>query len=320
MTIERNYSIDSLKLICAFLVVFVHCKYPYKAEVLPVTNVAVPLFFGISGYFVFGAKRSWKRVGRIAEIFAWSALLYLAKTEAFHLLTTQKLWMPSWHAVENFIFFNDVAFSIHLWYLPAYIYVLVMAFFIDKFKLWRISFYTIIPLLLIGVFVKYFIADVCPEEIHYYRNAYFCGLPYFLVGAIVRNYPPTYIVSSVKSRRIIYVVLIVILFVIRYLLVGKDFTAIALRELNLLLLACAILRLVTICIQPKNNLLSRIGNRYSLYIYIFHVLIMSVCEMFAIKLPTIIYDSYMNINPICVFLLSISWSSLLGKLQVIKIK
>lgn len=73
MTIERNHSIDSLKLLCALLVVLIHCKYPYKADVLPVTDVAVPLFFCISGYFVFGTKRSWKRVGRIAKIFAWSA-------------------------------------------------------------------------------------------------------------------------------------------------------------------------------------------------------------------------------------------------------
>ena len=44
MTIERNHSIDSLKLLCALLVVLIHCKYPYKADVLPVTDVAVPLF------------------------------------------------------------------------------------------------------------------------------------------------------------------------------------------------------------------------------------------------------------------------------------
>lgn len=190
MTIERNHSIDSLKLLCALLVVLIHCKYPYKAEVLPIADVAVPLFFCTSGYFVFGTKRSWKRVGRIAAIFAWSSLLYLSKTELFHLLTTHKLWIPSWHAVANLIFFNDVAFSYHLWYLPAYIYVLAMAFFIDKYNLWKASFYAIVPLLLIGVLIKYSIADSCPKEIQYYRNAYFCGLPYFLVGGLIKITPP----------------------------------------------------------------------------------------------------------------------------------
>ena len=190
MTIERNHSIDSLKLLCALLVVFIHCKYPYKDSVLPITDVAVPLFFSISGYFVFGAKRSCSRINHIVQIFAWSAALYLVKTEAFSLLTTHSLWFPSWHAITNFVFFNDVAFSIQLWYLPAYIYVLVMAFFIDKYNLWKASFYSIIPLLLIGVLIKYSIADICPEEIEYYRNAYFCGLPYFLVGGLIKITPP----------------------------------------------------------------------------------------------------------------------------------
>lgn len=48
MTAERNHIIDSLKLLCALLVVFIHCKYPYKRELLPYTDVAVPLFFCIS--------------------------------------------------------------------------------------------------------------------------------------------------------------------------------------------------------------------------------------------------------------------------------
>lgn len=190
MATERNHSIDSLKLLCALLVVFIHCKYPYKEYVLPITDVAVPLFFCISGYFVCGVKRSWDRINRIVLVFAWSAALYLLKTEVFSILTTHSLWIPSWHAITNLVFFSDVAFSIHLWYLPAYIYVLVMAFFIDKYNLWKASFYAIISLLLIGVFIKYSIANTCPEEIEYYRNAYFCGLPYFLVGGVIKITPP----------------------------------------------------------------------------------------------------------------------------------
>lgn len=84
----------------------------------------------------------------------------------------------------------DVAFSYHLWYLPAYVYVLVIAFFIDKYNLWKVSLYAIIPLLLIGVFIRYSIADICPNEIQYYCNAYFCGLPYFLVGGLIKITPP----------------------------------------------------------------------------------------------------------------------------------
>lgn len=316
MTIERNHSIDSLKLLCALLVVFIHCKYPYKDSVLPLTDVAVPLFFCISGFFVFGAKRSCSRITRIVQIFTLSASLYLLKTEAFSLLTTHSLWIPSWHAITNFVFFNDVAFSIHLWYLPAYIYVLVMAFFIDKYNLWTASFYAIIPLLLIGVFIKYSIADTCPEEIEYYRNAYFCGLPYFLVGGLVKTTPPNQL--NIKKLKIGLMVAIVALFAARYLVVGHSILVMAVREMDLLLLATTIFLLATICVQHKDNLLSQLGRLYSLYIYIFHVLIMSICEMIATKLPSTLSEIYMYINPICVFLLSIALTYVLGKLKIIK--
>ena len=189
-TAQRNHAIDSLKLVCALLVVCIHCHYPYKRELLPITDVAVPLFFCISGYFLYGAKRNWNRIKRIAIIFAWSAALYLLKTEIFQLATLHQPWIPTLHDLTNLVIFNDVTFSIHLWYLPAYIYVLVIAFFIDKYNLWKASFYAIVPLLLAGVLIKCAIADTCPEQIQYYRNALFTGLPYFMLGAFVKHLPP----------------------------------------------------------------------------------------------------------------------------------
>lgn len=62
-----------------------------------------------------------------------------------------------------------------------------------------------------------------------------------------------------------------------------------------------------------------LGRRYSLYIYIFHVLIMSICEMAATYLPVTIQTVYMFLNPICVFVLSIVLTYLLGKLKIIEI-
>ena len=50
---QRNYSIDILKFICATLVVFLHTKCAYQDIVLPLTRCAVPCFFMISGYLVY---------------------------------------------------------------------------------------------------------------------------------------------------------------------------------------------------------------------------------------------------------------------------
>lgn len=198
----RNGSLDVLKWICALLVVFIHCNYPYKEEILPLSDIAVPLFFCISGYLIFGTKRKWSRVRRIAKILAWSALLYLAKTELFQLLMYNHPFIPSFKDWGVALLFNDVAFAIHLWYLPAYLYVLVFAFLIDKYGLWHKSFHLIIPLIIVGSLVKRYVCEYCPQEIYLFRNAYFVGIPYFLLGAFIKNYPPpeTSINSSFRKE------------------------------------------------------------------------------------------------------------------------
>lgn len=191
-----------------------------------------------------------------------------------------------------------------------------MAFFIDKYNLWKVAFYAIIPLLLVGVWIKYSIADTFPNEIQYFRNAYFCGLPYFLVGGLIKITPPSHL--SLRWQRVVLTIVIVALFVVRYLITGHSIIVMAIREIDLLLLTAAIFLLTTLCVQHEDNMLSQLGRRYSLYIYIFHVLIMSICEMVAPKFPSTLCDIYMYINPICVFLLSIVFTYVLEKLKIKK--
>lgn len=53
-TNNRQYNIDILRLICALLVVCIHCtNYSLREYILPITRIAVPIFFIISGYFLY---------------------------------------------------------------------------------------------------------------------------------------------------------------------------------------------------------------------------------------------------------------------------
>ena len=319
---ERNHLIDSLKLFCALLVVFIHCEYPYRLAVLPITDIAVPLFFALSGFFIFGSKHTWKRIGRIANIFVWSALLYLMKTEFFHLLSVQHLWIPTWKNFLDLLLFNNVAFSIHLWYLPAYIYVLVIAFVIDRYGIWRWAFSAIIPLLALGGFIKYYIADVSPQCIYYYRNAFFVGLPYFLLGSFAKYTPPHQCnINSLKSMSysVVSCAIMFLLLGLRYNILGNSLSAMVLKELNLLIMVYLIVLYVTITKQKMENNISSLGCRYSLYIYVFHVLIMQICELLSSYLPDSIEITYMYFHPMVVFALSIAFTYILGRLRLIKL-
>ena len=319
--VQRNYSIDSLKFVCAILVVFIHCSYPYKEYLLPITDVAVPLFFCISGYFVSGVKRKWNRISRIAKILLGSSILYLVKTELFWLFTKQKFYVPTLKNIFDFIFFNDISFSIHLWYLSAYIYVLIIAFFIDRYAVWKYSVYIIFPLLLVGVCIKYQIRDICPNDIQFYRNAYFNGLPFFLLGAVVKKSPPRlfYNILVIRNIRIISTLLIIFLFIVRYMLNEENFMNLILREVNLILLAYIIVFMVVKSCQSNDNILSKLGRDYSLYIYIFHVLVIQVIDFLVAYLQVPMYNVFMLLNPFVVVLFSIVLTLVLGKLKLINV-
>ena len=53
ITDHRIYGLDFLKYICCLFVIFIHMEFPSTVEViiLPLTRVAVPCFFMITGYF-----------------------------------------------------------------------------------------------------------------------------------------------------------------------------------------------------------------------------------------------------------------------------
>ena len=313
---ERNHLIDSLRFLCALLVVFIHCEYQYKSYILPITDVAVPLFFALSGYFTYGTKSWRKRIIRFLKIFIWASVLYLLKTEIFHYYSRSELWIPTLKNIVDFLFFNDVAFSLHLWYLPAYIYVLVIAYIIDKKDIWQLSLWMILPLLLINVIIKYQTADIC--EVQYYRNAFFYGLPYFLLGILLRKLQPR-VQERISGLRILLLLFILILLILRYYLVGSCLMILIIKEIDLLLLTLGISLAATIFTQTKENVMSIIGCRYAIYIYIFHLIIMQVCDMMAMQFPEKIQLIYMYINPFLVFGLTVVLTYLMGKLRIIKL-
>ena len=75
----RNHSIDTLKFVCAILIVLLHTSTSYSYLYIPLTRCAVPVFFMISGYMLYGEempKRLKRGIWKILKIIVWSTLLY----------------------------------------------------------------------------------------------------------------------------------------------------------------------------------------------------------------------------------------------------
>lgn len=198
-TRPRNRGIDLLKYVCAFLVVCIHMAYPGKVWLEPLSRFAVPIFFMITGFFYADTCRRGKEDAQIRKILkltllanglflVWSALWSAVSSEgSFTSLFSAKVWL-------DFLLLNDSPFSGHLWYLGALLYVLVLIRLFEK-KWDRRMLYPLIPLLLaanllLGTYARSLFGVELPRV--YSRNFLLAGLPFFLLGDLLRSHSKAY--------------------------------------------------------------------------------------------------------------------------------
>lgn len=189
----RSYSIDILKFICAVLVVILHTDFKYHDAILPMTRCAVPCFMIISGFLLYsenkgiGYERLRRNIKHVFHIMLWATLLFALVKESMA-IRHGEIFFPDMRQWFNFAVFNDNPFGFHLWYLGAYLYVLVIMMVVDKYSLWK-PLLCATPLLLLGdlLFGKYSLLLLNHEyPFVYVRNFIFVGLPYFMVGVWIK--------------------------------------------------------------------------------------------------------------------------------------
>ena len=177
---KRLYNIDSLKFLCAFLVVLIHMHTPYQESIMPLTRCTVPCFFIISGYMIFTndrlklvehLKRSIKKMVLILKwstlLFAIVKLLFAFKNNDFSILSTKDL--------GKFILFNENPFGFHLWYIGAYLYVLIIILYLEKCNKLSYIYWSIPILLLLDLcFGKYSLVLWHKEFPFYYVRNFAC--------------------------------------------------------------------------------------------------------------------------------------------------
>ena len=205
--VSRNYSIDVLRLLLSFAVVVIHVHsgkwYDY---VDPICRLAVPVFFIISGYFIYDEginKKVKKGLAKVSKIAFWSTVIY-ALPFLPHLLNGDKINF----SLMNFILFNSTPFGGHLWYLFAYIYTLTFALLLNKSNLSK--FITLIPTfffvgLLFGRYSTWLFNQDLPGFLS--QNFFLVGFPFFFTGGILRKY---LIVQRIHVLSIILLLMITI--------------------------------------------------------------------------------------------------------------
>ncbi len=308
MTLNNNQSIstgrfagfDILKAVSAFLVVIIHSHLPQEIYCIiePITRIAVPIFFMISGYFyidTWNKSRTSQQIQKLFKLFVSSNLLYACWSllwsyvyDAIYISNGLKEYIQSLLNVSTwikFIFLNNSPFGIHLWYIGALLYVLIIAFFIKKFNADKLM-YIVVPLLIIFNVLagKY---SVSLFQTDFGRtgtcNFLFMGLPLFYCGVFIRKLKEKNQLPSYKTTVVCSMILILLSVVEN--LIGTKFLSFAHSDGDLYLTTVP-LAFFIICyfIRAYENkalnriekIISNIGREYSLSIYICHIIILGI--------------------------------------------
>lgn len=317
---QRNYSIDSLKILCALLVVFLHTNWAYQDYILPLTRCAVPCFFIISGFFLYnetgiGLERLKKNIINIVQIILWSTILFFIIKEFVQYYSLGMPYKPSKIDIVKCILFNVNPFGFHLWYLNAYLYVLIIICFVEKYFNWNLLFF-FIPILLLGDLIlgKYSLLLFDKEFPYIYvRNFLFVGIPYFSIGGLLKKNFVT-IRKHLKQNSLMWFCLFFsfMSYIEKYTLLFLEKSPAREHYLSTTFLSIFLFLLFITIKQNKPNIISFLGEKYSLYVYILHPIFIMFYAYLS-KRSIIINDIYSWIAPIIVFFSTLILSYIIKK-------
>lgn len=322
ITSTRVYGLDILKALCAFCVITIHGPFPGKIGICieALSRIAVPIFFMITGFFYVDTLVQKKELAQMKKIFLlcfYSNALYFLWGLFRKMLAGGgehvKSYLSQTFALKSLLkwfVFNQSPLSEHLWYLSAILYVLIIVYFLNRVfpdNSSRILLIAMPFLLLINlVFGNYSLLLfqrkfplICT------RNFLFVGIPYFALGYFLRERKkylevlrdcPIFLFSSALFFSL--TTIIELFLVHRFGLIASTDHFISTIFLSILIF--------TVFTSPywnkKMPVLYNIGRKHSVYVYIFHPIVISVLNKVANLLQ--IYEFYVYCLPIVVYIVT----------------
>ena len=334
---KKQYELlNALKIIAAFFVVGIHVHFPgdFGRGFIAVARFAVPFFFMVSGFFSYYENKNainekYKRkIRHLVTIFGGSFLLYLAYECLVHIINNSLAdYLAdrfSLMALFEFFIFNHPRVKEALWFLPALIYVTVVFFFLEKKGITK-KMYFLIPLLFLSGVVLREIPEFIEntpwifEKSWLCRNWLFVGLPFFMTGHYIRAN------EEKLTKKFSAPALIVIMIVST----AEAVTADMLHTQKSLYIGTffAVSALFIFALKKEGKVkmpkIAYLGAEYSLYVYIFHILVKNVLKkILSTGSLTAIGEMLTPVMPLIVFAVSLVASAVYAymKKQIKSIK
>lgn len=324
---KRFNGLDILKLICAFLVVFIHVPIPgfLSKYFVALCRIAVPIFFVITGYFwTNDLKKQKHQIIKIVKLIILTISIYFIKEiiwSLYHGNFTE--FIKQSFGIRRFInlfLLNRAYIAYHAWYLYALLYVLIILYFITK-KINIQKLFFLIPVLLFSYIVIQFIGCVFPIDgwtYVYLRNYLFTGLPFVLLG----KYLSTKKINISRNKNLVLIVLFIILNIIETIIFNV-INSYFIPEIFLsgIVLVVLVFNYFLNLNVSEDNILVLTGKKCSMNIYVFHVLVIFIVDqVISIFNDEIINTICTNLLPFIVYLLSILLSLLIDKIKTKRVQ
>lgn len=311
---NRQHNIDFLRLICALLVVCIHCtNYSLREYILPITRIAVPIFFIISGYFLYSdnnehtKSKIGKSIKKISKIYIISLIVFFiyALIDGFINNNFNAIKIGPW---KLFVFITNCSslffpYDFHLWFLIALIQGLILFYPLSKWisNHMKIAVTISFILIILNPILKNIDINIY-NKITYipFSNVIFMSFPYLFIGYYIKSK------SCSINNKLLYILLC--LFTIISIIEGIYIKGIE-NYFSTLFLSITVFYIFKEIKTDRKviDFLGKLGERHSLFIYISHVIVIKLLSMMDC-----------NANPLIVFIISLLFSCVFSYIKKIK--
>lgn len=285
-------SLFILKAIAAFCVVVIHYPIALRYEFYPLIYTAVPLFFVITGYFLYkespdaiiaSGKRQLCKAIRITLI---ASLVYYAYKIIISYISGGS-FAPPFYSIYDVIIWILFGFNFSgpLWYMTALCWSLLIIITLYRLRWQKLLYLTPLAFVLFNVILAYPLRDISLPW-HYETNFISSGLPWISVGMFIKkNEPDIKRRVSNMSLWIMFVLTLGLRYIEQYLFVGAEPRAL----INIPL----VIIIFILCLRYKsfgsNSIIAKLGRNHSTNIYLYHSLVggivLFVCTQYETTIP-----------------------------------
>ena len=302
---KRNHLFDVYRVIAALLIVYLHCSVPgVIGEIIGIyTILGVLFFFAITGYFLADSEKTdGKQIRKLGLMFLGTSLFYLVWNIAKEIYYSYRYnvenivriikqylgYIFSKESLKKLIIYNETHIAGHTWFIMAMLYSILLFFLLKKMirdRKKRYCIFLIIAIVLntgcavLGAYAPIFIGhNVACTKV---RNYFFMGLPMLLFGYCIGQKKSAIKENITPYHSVLFLCLGLVIMLLEH------FTLKHFQLLGILgyYLGAYLVIYASFCLAIlkqdtfKENRISGIGRKYSMWIYLIHVWVLEFLTM-----------------------------------------